>query len=43
VFRAVEKLRPQERTVAVERLEPGESVTITATRELVRPRRKDRR
>ena len=43
VFRAVEKLRPQERTVAVERLEPGESVTITATRELVRPLRKDRR
>ena len=41
--RLFEKLRPQERTVAIERLEPGESVTITATRELVRPRRKDRR
>jgi hypothetical protein len=43
VLRAVQKLRPQERTVAIERLEPGESITITATRELVRPRRKDRR
>jgi hypothetical protein len=43
VFRAVQKLRPQERTVAVERLQPGEAITITATRELVRPRRKDRR
>ena len=37
------RLLVRQRTVAVERLEPGEAVTITATRELVRPRRKDRR
>jgi hypothetical protein len=43
MMRAFQWLKPQVRLVAREVLQPGESVTITATKELVKPRRKDRR
>lgn len=40
VLRAVRWLRPQERTIALEVLQPGESITIRATEEPVKPKRK---
>jgi hypothetical protein len=43
MMRAVQWLKPQVRVVAQEVLQPGEGVTIIATKELVRPKRKDRR
>jgi hypothetical protein len=40
VMRAVRWLRVQERTVALEVLQPGESIMIRATEERVKPKRK---